>query len=397
MQQIFSLQGTTMNYAWGGTEFLPQLLQVPNTDHRPFAEYWLGAHPLSSSAIHLERETILLKDAINNHPTHFLGEKVHQQFKGLPFLLKILDVSSILSIQVHPTIEQAINGFEREEAAGIPINAAHRNYKDQNHKPEMLVALSEFWLLHGFKSPELITQMLEDVPEFNQFKALFLREGLASVYQLVMEMSGEDAFHWLLPLVKREVRKKREGLLNESDPGWWVAKLYENEEAITQVDKVLFSIYIMNIVHLYPMESLFQGAGQPHAYMQGQCVELMSNSDNVLRAGLTNKHIDVPELIRLTKFETTFPQIKSGEINGSGERLFVAPVKDFSLSAIFLEAEKAFHHEAASPEILVVISGSATIDGGKTYHRGEAIFVCPATSYRLATDQRATLFRAFVP
>lgn len=397
MQQIFPLQGTIMNYAWGGADFLPQLLRVPNSEHRPFAEYWLGAHASSSSFIKKEGESVFLKDAISNEPDRFLGEKVHQQYKGLPFLLKILDVASILSIQVHPTIEQAIEGFDREEAAGIPIDATHRNYKDRNHKPEMLVALSDFWLLHGFKSPELITQMLEDIPEFNQFKPLFLREGLAAVYQLVMEMNGDDAFHLLLPLVKRELRKKREGLLKQTDPGWWVAKLYEKEESITQIDKALFSIYIMNIVHLHPMESLFQGAGQPHAYMQGQCVELMSNSDNVLRAGLTNKHIDVPELIRLTRFETTFPQIRKGQTVDSGEQLYLAPVKDFSLAAIRLQAGKPFRQLAVSPEIVVVISGSVKMDGGDTIHQGEAFFVTPTAGYTLTTEHQATLFRAFVP
>lgn len=397
MQQIFSLQGTVMNYAWGGSEYLPHLLRLFNPEHRPFAEYWLGAHASSSSSINNEGEQVFLKDAISKDPERFLGGKVHQDFKGLPFLLKILDVASILSIQVHPTIEQATEGFDREEAAGIPIDAAHRNYKDRNHKPEMLVALSDFWLLHGFKSPEMISKILEEIPEFNQFKPLFLREGLTSVYQLVMEMNREDALHWLMPLVKREVRKKREGQLTQSDPGWWVAKLYEKEETITELDKALFSIYIMNIVHLHPMESLFQGAGQPHAYLQGQCVELMSNSDNVLRAGLTNKHIDVQELIRLTKFEPTYPQIRNGQSLESGERMYSAPVKDFSLSAISLETGASYSHTAVSPEILVVTSGSAKVANGETYRQGEALYVCPDTSYSLTADQQTTLFRAFVP
>jgi mannose-6-phosphate isomerase len=261
----------------------------------------------------------------------------------------------------------------------------------------MLVALSDFWLLHGFKSPELIVPLLEDIPEFNQLKPLFLREGLAAVYQMVMEMNEEDGFHWLLPLVKRELRKKREGQLKKSDPGWWVARLYEKEENILHLDKALFSIYIMNIVHLHPMESLFQGSGQPHAYMQGPCVELMSNSDNVLRAGLTNKHIDVPELIRLTKFETTFPQVKSGQPTRPGEDIFLAPIEDFSLSAISLERGNTFQHIAESPEIYVVISGSVTVDGTSDYQQGEAFYACPGTEIKLTSEQKASLFRAFVP
>jgi mannose-6-phosphate isomerase len=397
MQKIFPLKGTMMQYAWGGSEFLPRLLRVANPEHRPYAEYWLGAHTSSSSQIEKEGISILLRDAINKDPLFFLGEKVYRQFEGLPFLLKVLDVSSILSIQVHPTMAQAREGFDREEAAGIPLDAPHRNYKDRNHKPEMLVALSDFWLLHGFKSPESIVVLLEDVPEFNQLKPLFLREGLAAVYQMVMEMSDEDSFHWLLPLVKRELRKKREGLLKPSDPGWWVARLYETEENMMRLDKALFSIYLMNIVHLDPMESLFQGAGQPHAYLQGQCVELMSNSDNVLRAGLTNKHIDVPELIRLTKFETTLPQVRTGQPVQPGEDVFLAPINDFSLSSISLEGGNSFQHETESPEIYVVISGNVTIGDGSVYQQGEAFYVCPGTAITLTSEHKTSLFRAFVP
>lgn len=397
MQNIFPLQGTLMHYDWGGKDFIPKLLDLSNTSHQPFAEYWLGAHPKSSAQIIKGADRPTLKDAIQADSVHFLGKNLHERGEGLPFLLKVLDVASILSIQVHPTKEQAITGFDKEEAAGIPLDASFRNYKDRNHKPEMLVALSEFWLLHGFQTNEQILRQLEDVPEFNRLIGLYVKDGLSAVYRLVMEMSDEDAYHWLLPLVKRELRKKREGQLNRSEPGWWVTRLFNQEENIQKIDKALFSIYIMNIVCLQPMESLFQGAGQPHAYMEGQCVELMSNSDNVLRAGLTNKHIDVPELIRLTRFEPTLPQIIRGSKEQSYESIYRAPVEDFSIATLSLVPGSIYQHTATSPEILLIIAGSVCLDGQQNYKTGDALYVCPETTYELTATENATLFRAFVP
>jgi len=397
MQNIFPLQGTLMHYDWGGKDFIPQLLHLSNTSHQPFAEYWLGAHPKSSAQIIKGADSPTLKDAIQADSLHFLGKNLHEKGEGLPFLLKVLDVASILSIQVHPTKEEAIAGFDREEAACIPLDASFRNYKDRNHKPEMLVALSEFWLLHGFQTNEQILRQLEDVPEFNRLIGLYVKDGLAAIYRLVMEMSDEDAYHWLLPLVKRELRKKREGQLNRSEPGWWVTRLFKQEENIERIDKALFSIYIMNIVCLQPMESLFQGAGQPHAYMEGQCVELMSNSDNVLRAGLTNKHIDVPELIRLTRFEPTLPQIIRGSKEQSYESIYRAPVEDFSIAALSLVPGSIYQHTATSPEILLIIAGSLSLNEEQNYRVGDALYVCPETTYELTANENTTLFRAFVP
>lgn len=397
MQRIFSLQGTLMQYDWGGHDFLPAFLGKKNEGNQPFAEYWLGAHPRSSSTILTNEGGILLRDAIHNNPHHYLGAGVDKKFGALPYLLKILDVANILSIQVHPTLAQAVEGFDREEKAGIPLDASHRNYKDRNHKPEMLVALSDFWLLHGFQSPENLIRQLEDVPEFNMLKPMYLKEGLAAVYQFVMEMSHEDAQHWLSSLVKREIRKKRENQLTRQEPGWWVAKLFSNDTEPVQIDKALFSIYIMNIVQLSPLQSLFQGAGQPHAYMEGQCVELMSNSDNVLRAGLTPKHIDVPELIRLTRFETTIPQIIAGEDTETGERLYSAPVDDFSLSYITLNAYITYKNSSNSLEIFIVTEGTVCINGERSFSRGEALILLPETAYEITATGQAALFRAFVP
>jgi mannose-6-phosphate isomerase len=397
MENIYPLQGTIMQYDWGGPQFLPELLGIPNKDGKPFAEYWMGAHPKSSSTVLISNQPEILIDAIANNPTHFLGQRVADLFGRLPFLLKVQDVQHILSIQVHPTLEEAIAGFDREEKAGIPIDAPHRNYKDKNHKPEMLVTLSDFWLLHGFCSPELITQRLEEIPEFNLLKPLFNKEGLKAVYQFVMEMNSEDAHFWLLNLVKREIRKKREQQLTKQDPGWWVARLFPEGEEPSNIDKAIFSIYILNIVHLPKGASLFQSAGLPHAYMEGQCVELMSNSDNVLRAGLTPKHIDVPELIRLTRFETTIPSIQTGIVGVTGETQFPVPIKDFALTRLEITPQISYQHKSSSPEIIVVTESAALFNQEMVVKRGESVYILPNTDYQITSSGAVTLFRAWVP
>ena len=397
MENIFPLQGTLMHYDWGGQHFLPELLGIANEQGKPFAEYWMGAHPKSSSSILVNNQPVKLVNTISEDPNHFLGERVAARFGSLPFLLKIQDVQHILSIQVHPTLEEAIAGFEKEEKAGIPIDAPNRNYKDKNHKPEMLVTLSDFWLLHGFCAPELIVKRLEDIPEFNLLKPLFNKDGLEAVYQFVMEMQSTDAHYWLLNLVKREIRKKREGQLTPEDPGWWVARLYPDGEEPVQIDKAIFSIYILNIVHLPKGASLFQSAGLPHAYMQGQCVELMSNSDNVLRAGLTPKHIDVPELIRLTRFETTHPNIQTGETDMAGETQFPVPVDDFALTRLNISPEINYQHRSSSPEILVVTEGAAVFNQQLVLKKGESVYILPNTDYQITSSGLVTLFRAWVP
>ncbi|MDE3143983.1 MAG: mannose-6-phosphate isomerase, class I [Bacteroidota bacterium] len=300
--KIYKLKGKVQNYAWGGYDFIPSLIGFTNTEHKPCAEYWMGAHPSASSDLMIDNRPVSLNRLILRNHAETITDKVFQQFGELPYLLKILDVKDMLSIQVHPSKAEAIKGFDAEEAAGIPINAPHRNYKDKNHKPEVMVALSEFWLLHGFKQEAALERVLEDVQEFNILLPLYKREGLKALYQFVMEMKQEDIDALLFNLVKRELRRKENNELTKDQPGWWVAKLFEGKDEIKNIDRGIFSIYFFNIVKAEKGEAVFQGAGIPHAYLEGQNVELMANSDNVLRGGLTPKHIDVPELMKHTSF-----------------------------------------------------------------------------------------------
>ncbi|HEX8460563.1 MAG TPA: mannose-6-phosphate isomerase, class I [Segetibacter sp.] len=390
-QKIFKLQGKVQYYAWGGFEYIPQLLGFDNAQNKPCAEYWLGAHPSASSTLETEDGAKSWYELIQQQPVEHLSEKVYAQFGELPYLLKVLDVREMLSIQVHPTKEEAQKGFEREEAAGIPIDAPHRNYKDKNHKPEVMIALGEFWLLHGFKQEEELQNILDAIPEFNFLSKVFAEDGYYGLYKMVMEMSQQEADELLLPLVKREISL----CSNKNQPGYWVSKLYNGNAPTANVDKGIFSIYFFNVVELKQGEAIFQGAGVPHAYLEGQNVELMANSDNVLRGGLTPKHIDVPELLKHIVFEGIEPNILKGEEAGH-ERQFTFPVPDFAISAIQLDTGREYVAKSKTPEIYLVMQGEVIWEH-VSCKRGEAFVVLPDTDFTLRGVEDTIVYKAYVP
>lgn len=400
MQQndkIIRLQGKVQHYAWGGVEFIPNLLGIPNEQKKPFAEYWMGAHPSAPAELISPKGNQSLYEAISYHPAAMLGEKVYQAFGELPYLFKVLDVKQMLSIQVHPTKEEAGKGYDAEEAAGIPLSAPHRNYKDRNHKPEVMVALSEFWLLHGFKSKAVLEKLLGEVPEFNVLLPYFKKAGVKALYQLVMEMGQPEVNALLTPLVKRAIRLKQDGVIDPLHPAWWVAEWYAYQPEGADIDRGIFSIYFFNIVQLSPGQAIFQGAGIPHAYLQGQNVELMANSDNVLRGGLTPKHIDVPELMKHTIFEEVVPVILNGKTVLPGETVYQCPVPDFGISKIELNSELSYTSRAASLEIYIVTDGGALIDNNIVLKRGEAVAMLPGAECTIYASGPCSIFKAFVP
>lgn len=396
-EKIYRLEGKLMQYAWGGYDFLPALLGKENTLRKPFAEYWLGAHPLASADLITPEGKVSLFKLIKENPETLLTEAVFKKFGELPYLLKVQDVREILSIQVHPSKAEAEKGFERENAEGVPLNAPFRNYKDRNHKPEMLVALSEFWLLHGFKSLAKIEKELETVPEFRLFLPFYRKEGLKALYQFIMEREQAESNTILTNLIKREIRRKKEGELDKTMPGWWVANLYEHKKEIGNVDKALFSIYFFNIVRVQPGEGVFQGAGIPHAYLEGQTMELMANSDNVLRAGLTPKHVDIPELMKHTLFESIEPVIMKGQTLRTGEKVYPCPVPDFGIARIDLTANNDYVATSSSLELVIVTEGGALINNNLVLKKGEAAAILPGAAYEIHSSGNCTLFKAFVP
>ncbi len=397
--KAFHLAGKVQHYAWGGYNYIPELIGFTNNEHKPCAEYWMGAHPSASSVITDGKNSVSLNEYIKSYPSHTITNPVFTRFGELPYLFKILDVKDMLSIQVHPTKAEAEKGFDAEEAAGIPINAPHRNYKDRNHKPEVMVALSEFWLLHGFKLANELVKTLQDIKEFNVLIALFKLNGYKGLYQFVMEMDQADIDNMLTSLVEREIRRKGDSELTKAEPGWWVCKLFEGNQEIKNIDRGIFSIYFFNIVKANPGEAVFQGAGIPHAYLEGQNVELMANSDNVLRGGLTPKHIDVPELMKHTAFEAVAPNVMSGNDVGNNEVLYPCPVPDFGIKKVSLNAN-SHQSVATSLEIIIAVEGGAVLNSSTAnlvIKQGEVVAILPGEQYTIESSGTCVLYKAFVP
>ncbi len=385
MPGIFRLNGTVKHYDWGGFSYIPQLLKINNDANRPFAEYWMGIHPLGISKIEMQ-------DGSTKELTEYAND--------LPYLLKVLDVKDMLSIQVHPSKESAIEEFARENKEGIPADSPKRNYKDDNHKPEMLVALSDFWLLHGFKPEKELVYILLNVVELRVLLPIYNESGYAGLYRHIMEMPQEEVNKILQPLLDNIIPVYQSGKHDKTDEDFWAARAALTFSKGRDIDRGIFSIYLFNIVHLEKGQSLFQGAGLPHAYLEGQNVELMSNSDNVLRGGLTNKHIDVPELLKHVKCGPTYPAILKGEQVAEHVTLFKTPVPDFELSILELKQNEQVPIIAGSTEILLATDGAAQIvDTGINLQAGQPAAVALAgTTYTVkGAADKSIVFRASVP
>ncbi|GAA4306505.1 mannose-6-phosphate isomerase, class I [Compostibacter hankyongensis] len=403
MNGIFSLEGKVQHYAWGGYTFIPQLLGRENPEHEPWAEYWMGAHDKAPSEITgRDGGPVPLNRAIADAPERFLGTETARRFGRLPYLFKVLDVQQMLSIQVHPTKAEAEAGFARENAAGIAPDAPERNYKDDNHKPEVMVALSRFWLLHGFKPEAALRRTLTETPELTDLLPVFEAGGYRELYREVMEWSQQEVSRRLQPLLERVLPRYKAQELSRRHPDFWAARAVECGISSREIpDRGIFSIYFFNIVQLEPGEAIFQAAGIPHAYLEGQNMELMANSDNVLRGGLTPKHVDVPELLKHTRFEAVTPAVLTGAAGAPGEQVYACPVPDFTISRFILEAGMPAHtHRAFSAEILLTTAGSAVVTDGTgklVLPRGAVALVAAGSSYTLHAEDGATLFRAGVP
>ena len=219
MQKAYKLHGKHRHYDWGGCDFIPQLMSIANPDKKPFAEYWMGAHASAPAIIATNNEAQFLDQLIADQPSIFLGEKVLQQFSSLPYLYKILDVANMLSIQVHPSKENAAIGFAQETSLGIALDAPNRNYKDQNHKPEVMVALSEFWLLHGFLAPTLLEARLQEY--FPSLLDHFKGSNYQGLYQYFMHLANEEVDIILKPILKEAMTLVKNGEVDKSHPHWW--------------------------------------------------------------------------------------------------------------------------------------------------------------------------------
>ncbi|MTI32482.1 mannose-6-phosphate isomerase, class I [Xanthovirga aplysinae] len=401
---VVKIEGKVQNYAWGGHYFIPQLLKTVNPQKQTFAEYWMGAHKNGPSKILNGSTRLNLEELIAQNPSFYLGEKVAQKFKNsLPYLFKVLDVKNMLSIQVHPTKKEAEKGFARENSENIPLKAPYRNYKDDNHKPEVMVALTDFWLLHGFKEEEKIRETLQNTPEFTPLLKYFIPNNYKSLYKHIMELPQVAVDQILGPLVERILTEYKKGDLKKSSPDYWAARALVTQSTPTQnIDRGIFSIYLFNILQINPGQAIYQDAGVPHSYLEGVNMELMANSDNVLRGGLTPKHVDVAELLKHVKFEKTVPTILEGSPRSETEEVYQTPAPDFELSKIMLSKNNSFiSGKNHSLDIIIALRGGnisvKDVNKKLTLQAGE-VFMAPAgVNYSIQSTSNAILFKASVP
>lgn len=391
----YPIEGTLQHYAWGGYNFLPNLLGRGNPRHEPTAELWLGTHPKGPTRLSDHDRT--LDDFIAANPVTLLGNSTATAFgHRLPFLFKLLDVREMLSIQVHPTKEAAAAGFAREEANGPPRDAPNRNYRDDNHKPELGVALSDFYLLHGFRSATAILRTLNDLPGWTEFIPELMANGPRAIYRRVMTAGQAQINEWLAPVVDY---LEDEQPTDPDHPDYWAARAVERYSQNGNHDRGMFSIYWFNLVHLRPGEGIFQAAGVPHAYLRGSCVEIMANSDNVIRGGLTPKHIDVPELLRHVRTEAVTPKILYPQVLADDWDEYPVPVNDFSLGVAEKKAGEDLRlSDKTGPSVLFLLSGHVKdiASGTELHHRQRAVFVPAGLDLTFMVLEDAVVYRAGV-
>ncbi|EDX9484489.1 mannose-6-phosphate isomerase [Salmonella enterica] len=352
MQKLIN---SVQNYAWGSKTALTELYGIANPQQQPMAELWMGAHPKSSSRITAANgETVSLRDAIENNKTALLGETVANRFGELPFLFKVLCAAQPLSIQVHPNKRNSETGFAKENAAGIPMDAAERNYKDPNHKPELVFALTPFLAMNAFREFSDIVALLQPVAGAHSAIAHFLQapntERLSQLFASLLNMQGEEKSRALAVL--------KAALNSQQGEPWQTIRVISE---YYPDDSGLFSPLLLNVVKLNPGEAMFLFAETPHAYLQGVALEVMANSDNVLRAGLTPKYIDIPELVANVKFEPKpASELLTVPVKSGAELDFPIPVDDFafSLHDLALQETSISQHSAA---ILFCVEGEAVL------------------------------------
>ncbi|GEC10118.1 mannose-6-phosphate isomerase, class I [Streptomyces spinoverrucosus] len=378
------LDNTIRPYAWGSTTAIPQLLGVEPTGE-PQAEMWMGAHPGAPSRT--DRGTLV--DVIAAAPEKELGAAAVAKFgHSLPFLLKILAAGAPLSLQVHPNLEQAKEGYEEEERRGVPVDAPHRNYKDANHKPELICALTEFDGLCGFRDPHQAADLLDGLgvdslkPYVDLLRAHPEDAALREVLTAVLTADPEEMARTVADATAACARLG----------GAYAA--YADLAHHYPGDPGVIAAMLLHHVRLQPGEALYLGAGIPHAYLNGLGVEIMANSDNVLRCGLTPKHVDVPELLRIVRFQPSDPGVLRPEASPDGEEVYETPIDEFRLSRYVLPEGGTTHDlTRATPQILLCTAGSVRT-GEHELRPGQSVFV--RAGEKAEVSGTGTLFRATV-
>src|SRR5262245_13470128 len=392
--RIHRLTNPVQRYAWGSRTAIPELLGKPAPADEPWAELWMGAHPVATSYVEGRDGGEPLDRFIARDPDAVLGPAAAARFAGrLPFLFKVLAAAEPLSIQAHPTLAQARAGFDRENRAGVALDAPHRCYRDANHKPELICALTPFYALNRFREPAEIAD------RFAALREPILEAAVAALRNR-LDRAGLARFFetlWTLPEPARRSAiasgvewARRSG---RSDPAArWVSALAGRYPG----DIGVLSPLLLHVVELAPGEAMFLAAGELHSYLEGPAVHLMANSDNVLPGGLTPKHVDVPELLRTLEFRAGPVERLHPQAVAPGEGRYETPAEEFALGVLEVRPDRAYRApRTRCIEIVLCTAGRGRLVGAGIHDvaRGDC-FVIPAAAQSYSLEGELTIYRA---
>ena len=391
MDRIRAMRNPIRDYAWGSTTAIARLQGRPTPSAGPEAELWMGAHPAAPSALDVDGASVSLVDWIARDSVAALGAEAAERFGAeLPFLLKVLAADAPLSVQAHPSEAQARAGFAREEAAGLALDAPNRSYRDPHAKPELVCALGPFDALCGFRPADEIDAGLAALGAPARAARDALGQGIAAAFEALWS----DAAHYgALAAAAADAAARRSG-----DDWALVARL----AAAHPRDVGVLAPLLLRRFGLAEGEALFLPAGQLHAYLGGVAVEVMASSDNVLRGGLTPKHMDVPELLRALDASTDPPPRRRPQPGPDGAGTYDTPASAFELAVIELSAGQAFRADVAhGVEILLCVAGEARLsgpvaEGAERLAAGASVFV-PAAAPAYGLEGEGRVYRARIP
>ena len=403
------LHGAVRPYAWGSRTAITEFTGRPSPTPHPEAELWFGAHPGDPARLETDSGEQSLLEVIKADPEGQLGAATRERFgDALPFLAKVLAADEPLSLQAHPSAEQAVEGFAREDRLKIPVTAPTRNYRDRSHKPELIVALGPFEALAGFRpaarSAELMRALaVSDLDSFiDLLSGQSEADGLRALFTTWITAPQPDLDVLVPAVLDGAVNYLRSGETKFAAEAKTVLELGERYPG----DAGVLASLLLNRITLEPGEGIYLPAGNLHAYLHGVGFEVMANSDNVLRGGLTPKHVDVPELLRVLDFTPTDESHIRPEAVGDGiELVYRTPAPEFAVSVLHLDGDHLGHQVDAparhdGPQILLCTEGAVTVHAKSSVLRlekGAAAWVAADDGpIRLVAEQPTKLFRATV-
>ncbi|KAK1439098.1 hypothetical protein QVD17_04913 [Tagetes erecta] len=403
---LIKLKCSVQNYDWGRIGYDSRVARLFENncggqidDKKHYAEFWIGTHVSGPSFVD-GFDDLSLKTWIMQNPKVLGDVVVHKWGVDLPFLLKVLSVGRSLSIQAHPD----------KELAGLLHKLQPNVYKDANHKPEMALALTEFEALCGFISSEELDDVLETVPEFKEVVGNAYTNQILTIDKQYGEVKKESAlrsiFTKLMSVDREVISKTLSKLINRLTEENEKRHLTSKEELVLKLEKQypndvgVFAALLLNLVKLEPGDGLYIGANEPHAYLNGECIECMAASDNVVRAGLTPKYMDVKTLCSMLTYKQGLPEILKGVPLNQYVRRYTPPFEEFEVDQCVLDQGTSVVFPAVpGPSVFVVISGEGMMRASScedSVSEGDAVFAPAGTEVYVSTNSKLQLYRAGV-